>query len=356
MPKFLEVTRNQLSCFVTGGKYGGPPAEIPEGMEHCPLTNLLGENVFGHLDYDMGHRRHSSLHHRSTTLMMQHNRTAQWLSKKSHEDFASLMTFARKKGPGLRKQHRQQERIIRLKLQERRAENERRKLQKSLQLAELKAAIIRRLREHGGPCGTSADVDSLLQRLRHQRAAVIVEALKDEIRYHKTVLGLKHLRLGGSQQELVERLKNHLNQVDPEPARPEDDVNDHEALELEEDAQVELPLVEAVERDTAALDEEFSFQQQTQWVAVFFDDDFYIGQVLDIKDKDTAVVTYLERARKKQGSLYRWPAIEDISETAAQYVFRWSLDVMPVANSGRLWHVDDIEDIEEGYAEIKSRV
>jgi len=40
----MDVTTSQLNDFIAGNLYGVPP--IPEGMKHCPLTNLLGENVF----------------------------------------------------------------------------------------------------------------------------------------------------------------------------------------------------------------------------------------------------------------------------------------------------------------------
>ena len=53
----MGVTTSQLRDFITGNIYGGPPAPVPEGMEHCPLTNLLGENVFSDCDFDMGQRQ-----------------------------------------------------------------------------------------------------------------------------------------------------------------------------------------------------------------------------------------------------------------------------------------------------------
>jgi len=40
----MDVTTSQFNDFIAGNLYGVPP--VPEGMKHCPLTNLLGENVF----------------------------------------------------------------------------------------------------------------------------------------------------------------------------------------------------------------------------------------------------------------------------------------------------------------------
>ena len=89
MRPLMAVTTSQLRDFITGNIYGGPPAPVPEGMEHCPLTNLLGKNVFGDYDFDMGQRHHCSTHHR-TTHMLCRNKTAKRLSRKRTADTASL--------------------------------------------------------------------------------------------------------------------------------------------------------------------------------------------------------------------------------------------------------------------------
>ena len=60
IPEMFRVLLRQLGDFHGGGDYGGPPATFPEGLVHCSLTSLLGENIFGDLDFDMGYRRHAS--------------------------------------------------------------------------------------------------------------------------------------------------------------------------------------------------------------------------------------------------------------------------------------------------------
>ena len=61
------------------------------------LSSILGENIFGDFDFDMGYRRHASTHHRSSTNMLNHNKTSKWLNKKNCEE-ASKLKFARKEG------------------------------------------------------------------------------------------------------------------------------------------------------------------------------------------------------------------------------------------------------------------
>ena len=97
MPQILLVTLNQLEDFLEGGPYGGPPAVFPEGLDHCPLTNLLGENVFGDFDFDMQKHRHSTLQSRTARHMLQHNKTPDWLLQKNTEDRKQLMRHARKR-------------------------------------------------------------------------------------------------------------------------------------------------------------------------------------------------------------------------------------------------------------------
>lgn len=124
IPEMFRVLLRQLGDFHEGGDYGGPPATFPEGLDHCSLTNLLGENIFGDLDFDMGYRRHASTHHRSSTNMLSHNKTSKWLNKKNCEETSKLMKFARKEGKPLRQQHRQQEKLVMLRIREKLIQNE----------------------------------------------------------------------------------------------------------------------------------------------------------------------------------------------------------------------------------------
>ena len=54
--------------------------------------------------------------------------------------------------------------------------------------------------------------------------------------------------------------------------------------------------------------------------------------VLDVKEKDLAVVKYLERCGRSD--LFKWPALEDMAETNAQFVYRWGFEVNPASSNG----------------------
>ncbi|XP_070174545.1 uncharacterized protein [Littorina saxatilis] len=201
MPGLLGVSLNQLIDFLQGGKFGVPPAAYPEGLDHCPLTNLLGENVFGDFDFDIQKHRNSTLQNRSARQMVAHNKTPEWLNKKEDVEKTHLLHFARKKAPGLMQQRRRQEKLVFLKLRERMAQQEATRQMKAAKLAQQKAELIQRIAEQGGACTVRADVSLLLRGLRRrgQKGTVLVEAVKDQVRYQKCVLGQKgQLKLSGT--------------------------------------------------------------------------------------------------------------------------------------------------------------
>ena len=74
MPEMQEKLKLQVNDFLPGGIYGGAPFEMPPEVNHCPLTNMLSENVFGELDYDIQRARNSSTHQRSSTNILYHNK------------------------------------------------------------------------------------------------------------------------------------------------------------------------------------------------------------------------------------------------------------------------------------------
>ena len=223
------------------------------------------------------------------------------------------MKFARKEGKSLRQPHRQQEKFVMLCIREKLIQNEQKRLERDAKQAAAKDDLIRRLAIHGGPCFTSNDIDALVSRLRREKESVLVNAVKDQIRYQKSILNRKgDLRLSGSLEELT--------QIAPEEAFLES--------------------------------EPFAFQHQGQWVAVFYNDQFYIGQVVHVINKDMAMVNYLERTTGRS-DYFKWPRVEELAETSSCYVFRWDQDVNPVSSNSRMWHVAEISNIVSAYDSLK---
>ena len=198
--------------------------------------------------------------------------------------------------------------------------------------AEMKQQILnlRRLLVNGGLCETSDDADALIHRLQRDKDSVLPEALKDQIRYQKTILGSKGtLRLSGSLEDLILALKGHLGDpalpVEPQPQLPELQSEDEESDgNNDEFDPIEPPEKQACPGEAAGDEDDdedlFSFGRQGQWVAVFCDDQFYIGQVIEKTDGQSAAVKYLEPTKGRKG-YYRWPRSEGVAETSAHYVY-----------------------------------
>ena len=114
----------------------------------------------------------------------------------------------------------------------------------------------------------------------------------------------------GNTETLAAMLKEHLGPADQSsPSQPTKQL----CIDTEtdkEDCDDAYDILEA-----------FTFQCQGQWVAVYYDNQFYIGQVFDIKNADTADIKFLEQTKGRK-DFFRWPANEDIAEVHAQYVFR----------------------------------
>ena len=162
------------------------PAEEDKAiLSHCPLTNLIGENAFGDMDFDFGKRRHCSLHHRTTTYVIK--KTGKWLDSKALAESSSILKTAKKNAKMLRRKHREQERLVKMKIKERVLENERLKKLKEMQAAEQKQKIIQSVLEHGGPGASARDVKNLVRKTRTVSRSLL--ALKAEIWYKKTAWG-----------------------------------------------------------------------------------------------------------------------------------------------------------------------
>ena len=363
MKEIREVTNRQLADFQVDGKYGSEPTDDMKALlQHCPLTNLIGENAFGDFDFDLGKRRHCSLHHRTTTHMLKRNRTSTWLDKKPKAESAAIMKMAKKKGRILRERHRQQEKVVRLKIRERIVENERQKKLKELKAAEQKQKIIEAVMVHGGPCHTTRDVNRLLRSVNTTGRAVSM--LKDEIRYQKLVLCKPgELRLTGSKDVLAESLKRHLGGDEQEESQePEEDTDiqergkrkrsDDSDSSSSDDSDSSSSDSESDSEINEEPTESFCFNRQGQWVSVFYDDNFYIGQVVVVKSQDVAVVKFLQQT-KGRIDYFRWPACEDIAEVNHRFVFQWDFEVDIMSNDGRIWCVPQVRHVQRAYQRIK---
>jgi hypothetical protein len=206
---FLVVVKRQLEHFLPEGRYHNIPEDSPlrTKMKHCQLTNLLGEACFGDLDFSLFKRRNASLHHHSTVNMLKRNRTmSTWFSKKYASEQKELLNRSATLGSELRRKHKsevaQVESEIKSKLKDMKAKADEKK-GKQLQRKE---SIVSEVRDHGGPCLSSKDVDELIGAVHGSKLKV----LKAEISFQKVVLEQKSnfLKVTGNVAALIKNLKD----------------------------------------------------------------------------------------------------------------------------------------------------
>ena len=73
-------------------------------------------------------------------------------------------------------------------------------------------------------------------------------------------------------------------------------------------------------------------------LAVFYDSEFYIGQVLNIINPNLADVTFMASSSNRNENVFKWPEGEDLDQVAAKYVFDSDFEILP---RNRAWCVKD---------------
>ena len=96
----------------------------------------------------------------------------------------------------------------------------------------------------------------------------------------------------------------------------------------------------------------FTFERQGQWLAVYCDLMFYIGQVIDVQSKSTATIKFLEPTKGRKDH-FRWPLADDVAQVESTFVFRWDFDVSPVSSDGRIWCFPAVDLIARAHHRIR---
>ena len=102
---------NKEADFLPKGKYYGVQDEdTRKQLQHFKLTNLIGEQAFGDLDFSLFKRHNALLHHHSTINMLKRNKSiSMFFSLKTPEEQHSLLQLSRQKAAALQKKHHQDE-------------------------------------------------------------------------------------------------------------------------------------------------------------------------------------------------------------------------------------------------------
>ncbi|KAH3708500.1 hypothetical protein DPMN_067952 [Dreissena polymorpha] len=83
-----------------------------------------------------------------------------------------------------------------------------------------------------------------------------------------------------------------------------------------------------------------------EYVAIAYQDAWYPGMVVDVKDKEHFLVTFMTPTRTL--GQYKWPLREDIQTVQKKFLI--SVGFVPdCLNSGRLWNVKEAQTIDNIY-------
>lgn len=93
-----DTIKAQLSDFLERGKYSDPSKLA--GSSFAPLSNLISERHFGHLDASQKRRPHASLHHHTSVMLLKQTRPKlrEWYRSLEEVEKKALRTKACKKG------------------------------------------------------------------------------------------------------------------------------------------------------------------------------------------------------------------------------------------------------------------
>ena len=90
------------------------------------------------------------------------------------------------------------------------------------------------------------------------------------------------------------------------------------------------------EPDEPEFETSFRFRQEGDIMAVYYVEDFFIGEVTRVISEEEATVYFLEKVGSKDAVVvYRWPRSEDCTEISSAVVFAKNLQIAPSSSSGR---------------------
>ncbi|KAL8580962.1 hypothetical protein ACOMHN_017529 [Nucella lapillus] len=370
----VKVTERQLADFLPEGKYFGVEDPVlRDKLKHSHITNLLSEECFADLDFSQFKRRSASLHHHSTVNMLKRNMSmSSWFLHKSAEQQKDLLQLSSKKAASLREKHAQLEKDAVRRRRDLLLENQWKKQAAEERERQRVLSIVEDLQPHQGPCSSPADINRLLE--QYSTKSGLKKALRAEVLFQKLVLFKKSplLKVTGTALTLVNRLlelfegptlttlpplrAHPLHRGLPARKRPRRAVHTDESdSDAETDQEEELQAAsDATEGWTAELDYmqfSFKFQQLGEIVAVYYEDDFFIGEVANIHNEEEAEISFMEKTKSLiNGScIYRWPRREDTYPISSAVIFAGKIAIAPSSSTGRSFIVETPDNLPGRY-------
>ena len=84
------------------------------------------------------------------------------------------------------------------------------------------------------------------------------------------------------------------------------------------------------------------------WLAVAYEEAFFIGQIVSTNDNNTAYMIQFLRQTNKKTSIFQWPSVKDVDEIDKKYILDIQINIT-AANRDRIYIVKNIDEIEKEY-------
>ena len=232
---------------------------------------------------------------------------------------------------------------------------------------QMKLEVIADLRPHAGPCSTLADHDHLLQ--SYTTVCGLKKALRAEIFFQKLVLNKKSpfLKVTGSPLTLLNRLRQFLGgEILDQLSSLQPPVH-HLAARTNKRARQEVSESEGSDTEADSDDSEeeveghvysyqqfaFKFTQEGEVVAVYYEDDFFIGEVDSVVSEEEAEVNFMAKSQTTKRVIFKWPCTPDRCPVSSSVVFAGNLRLVPASSSGRAFVVDRPDNLPARYEAFK---
>ena len=216
-----------------------------------------------------------------------------------------------------------------------------------------KITIVQDLRPYSGTCTSADDVHHLFDIYRNH--TTLRKAIRAEILFQKVLLEKKSslLKVTGSVKKLVNQLLQffvgepleRLPAVQPDEQEvqanrgPCAEMDDLDPEESEDESHPSDPRDQLTQYDFKEL--KYKFACRGELIAVYFEDDFFIGAVEDDfpekHPKEEAEVSFMIKATvgraANQKFVYRWPNIPEIHSIQSSVVFASNITLKPSSSS-----------------------
>lgn len=234
-------------------------------------------------------------------------------------------------------------------------------------------SVLEDLKFHQGPCSLPADIDRLVQ--HYTTNYELKRALRAEILFQKLVLHKKSplLKVSGSALDLANRLLKFfggpaLQNLPPLLMQSSDLLPAYKRRRKEVCADGSDPGTHHDEKDceeTGALDPmddeidfnnfKFEFPRVGEIVAVYYEDDFFIGEVTAVLSENEADINFMEKYKStfSYTCMFRWPHRVDCYPFSSRVVFSGNMVLAPSSSSGRTFIVEMPHNLPDRYEAFK---